>query len=134
MTKQKTMLVVIAMIFKVLRKQKWMGIGKLCTHLHLHLHPAPSTSIQLHLPPRSSTHLHLSHFNLHLALCNTLNVIRTKILHVIGQFPQFWAKNSKYLGDVDSRSGLRFFKFRPQNLFLGKLGLKKWKMSILLEN
>ena len=44
---------------------KKVGITKPCTHL---LHPA--------------------HFSLHLALCNTLNVIRTKILHVIGQFPQ----------------------------------------------
>ena len=43
---------------------KKMGITKLCTHLH----PA--------------------HFSIHPALCNTLNVIRTKILHVIGQFPQ----------------------------------------------
>ena len=30
--------------------------------------------------------LHPAHFNLQLALCNTLNVIRTKTLHVIGQF------------------------------------------------
>ena len=28
--------------------------------------------------------LHLTHFSLNLALCNTLNIIRTKIVHVIG--------------------------------------------------
>ena len=51
------------------------------------LNRAP-TSTQLHPPPLSSIHLHPAHFNLHPALCNTINVIRTKILHVIGQFPQ----------------------------------------------
>ena len=34
------------------------------------------------------THLHPAHFSLNPALSNTLNVIRTKISHVIGQFPQ----------------------------------------------
>ena len=79
------------------------GITKLCTQTQLHpplpssihLHPAPSTSTQLHppppssfQPPPSSIHLHPAHFSLHPALCNTLNNIWTKILHVIGQFPQ----------------------------------------------
>ena len=37
---------------------------------------------------RPCTHfLHPAHFSLHLALCNTLNVIRTKIWQVIGKFP-----------------------------------------------
>ena len=48
-----------------------MGITKPCTHLH----PAPSTS-------------KLRYLSLHPSLCNTLNNIRTKILHVIGQFSQ----------------------------------------------
>ena len=61
-------------------------IRVLSLHLVL-LNHAPS-STQLHPPSPSSTQLHPVHFNLHLALCNTLNVIRTKISHVIGQFPQ----------------------------------------------
>ena len=62
--------------------------------LRVLLNRAP-TSTQLYLPPPSSIHLHPVHFNLHpayfsfhSALCNTLNNIWTKILHVIGQFPQ----------------------------------------------
>ena len=62
---------------------------------------------------KSCTHLHP-------ALWNTLNVIRTKILHVIGQFPQIlpiltenWHTWS--LGGVDLESALRFLKFLPQN-------------------
>ena len=46
------------------------------------------TSTQLHPSPPRSIHLHSAHFNLHPAHCNTLNVIRTKISYVIGQFPQ----------------------------------------------
>ena len=40
-------------------------------------------------------HLHQAHFSLHPALCNTLNVIRTKILHIIGQFPQIQVEKFK---------------------------------------
>ena len=49
------------------------------------LHPPPPSSFQ---PPPSSIHLHPAYFSLHPALCNTLNNIWTKRLHVIGQFPQ----------------------------------------------
>ena len=62
-----------------------LGITKPCTHLHqapststqlistsTQLHPPPPSSFQ---PPPSSTHLHLAHFSLHPALCNTLNNI-----------------------------------------------------------
>ena len=49
------------------------------------LHPSPPSSFE---PRLSSTHVHPAHFSLHAALCNTLNNIWTKILHVIGQFPQ----------------------------------------------
>ena len=63
----------------------------------------------------------------------------------LGNFPRFRPKNSKlsaltenwhtwYLGGADSGSELRFFKFRPQNPFLGKFGLKKSKLSVLSEN
>ena len=75
----------------------------------------------------------------------TLNIIRTKISHVIGQFPKFRWNNSKlsvlpenwhkwYLGGGASKSTLRFLKFWPQNTFLGKFRPKKWKFSILPEN
>ena len=53
-----------------------MGITKPCTHLH----PAPSTSNQFFL----------AHFSHHPAPCNTLNIIRTKLSHVTGQFGQFF--------------------------------------------
>ena len=39
-----------------------------------------------------------------------------------------------YIGGVDSESRLRFLKFWPQNLFFGKFGPKKSKMSVLSEN
>ena len=54
----------------------------------IHLHPAPSTSTQLILTSTSSIHFQPAHFTLHPTLCNTLNNIWTKILHVTGQFPQ----------------------------------------------
>ena len=59
------------------------GITKLCTQTQLHP-PLPSS---IHLHP-AHFNLHPAHFSLHPALCNTLNNIWTKILHVIGQFPQ----------------------------------------------
>ena len=43
----------------------------------------------------SSIHLQPAHSNLHPALYNTLNVIRTKISHVIEQFPKIWAEKFK---------------------------------------
>ena len=52
-----------------------MGITKPCTQLH----PTPPS---LFKPPPSSIHLHPPHFSLHPALCETLNNIWTKILHV----------------------------------------------------
>ena len=39
-----------------------------------------------------------------------------------------------YLGGANSKSTLTFLKFRFQNSFLGKLGPKKGKLSILPEN
>ena len=45
------------------------------------------TQTQLHPSLPSSIHLHPAHISLHPALWNTLN-IWTKILQVIGQFPQ----------------------------------------------
>ena len=107
------------------------GITKPCTQLH----QAPSTSTNLHPAhfnlQTSSIHLRSAHFSLHPALCNTLNNIWTKILHVIGQFPQILTKNwhTWYFGGADSESRLRFLKFRPQNPLLGKFRLKNSKLS-----
>ena len=39
-----------------------------------------------------------------------------------------------YFGGVDSKSRLRFLKFRPKNPFLGKFGPKNSKLSVLSEN
>ena len=109
------------------------------------LHPPPPSSTQLHPHPPSSFQPWFSSIHPHPDLCSTLNVIRTKVSHVIWQFPKFKPKNSKfsiltenwhiwYLGGANSESRLRFLKFQPQNLFLGKFGPKKSKLSILLEH
>ena len=93
----------------------------------------------------SSILLHPAHFNFHQPLCNTLNVIRTKISHEIGQFRQILGEKLKlliltenwhirYVGGADSESRRRFLKFRPQNPFWRKFAPKKSKFSFLLEN
>ena len=71
-----------------------MGITKPCTHLH----PAPSTSNQFFL----------AHFSHHPAPCNTLNIIRTKLSHVTGQFGQFFQVSAE--------------KFKVTYLFWLKIG------------
>ena len=91
-----------------------MGIIKLCTYLYpapsiftkfiststqltstsTHLHPSStptqliSASTYLHPSPPTSIRLHSAHFRPQLAFFNTLNVMRTKISHVIWQFSQ----------------------------------------------
>ena len=52
------------------------------------LNRAPNS---IHLHPAHFS-LHPAHFSLHPALCNTLNSIWTKILHLIGQFPNLGRK------------------------------------------
>ena len=42
-----------------------------------------------------SIHLHPAHLSLHPALGDTLNVIRTKISHLIGQFLKMSVENLK---------------------------------------
>ena len=116
------------------------------------VHPAPPSSLQ-----SAHFNLHPAHLSLHPVLCNTLNVIRTLVSHVSGNFPKFRPKNSKLciltqnwpireFGGIGSKSGLSFLKFGPQNPFLGKFGLKSqsyqfylkigtngiWKMLILI--
>ena len=76
------------------------------------------TSTQHHSPPSSSFQPPTS----------SLNLIRTKMPHEIGNFPKFSPKNLKlfiltenwhswYLWGADSEPGLRFLKFWPQNSF-----------------
>ena len=43
----------------------------------------------------SSIHLHQVYLNLHPTLCNALNVIRTKISHIIRQFSKIWVEKLK---------------------------------------
>ena len=116
------------------------GITKPCTHLH----PVPSSSTQLHPAPPRSTHLHLAHFNLHPALCNTSTLLKPKYCTWLGNFPKFRPKNPKlfiltenwqtlYLEGADSKSGLTFLEFRPQNPFVSKFGPKKSKLFFLPE-
>ena len=86
------------------------------------------------------THLHPTHFSLHPALCNNLYVIRTKILHVIGQFPQFSLKHSKssislkiglhsLLEELRLNLHLNFSKFYPKIHFRANLDQKKESQS-----
>ena len=65
-----------------------MGIAKPCTQLH----PAPSTLTQL---ISTSNELHQPPFSLFHPPPSSLYVIRTKIAHVIGQFPHIWAEKIK---------------------------------------
>ena len=97
-----------------------------------HLHSAPSTSIQL---ISASTQLSAT----------PATLLEPKYWMWLGNFSTFRPKNSKlsvltenwhtwYLGGANSKSGLRFLKFRPQNQFLGKFGPTKLKLSLLTEN
>ena len=72
-------------------------------------------------------------------------IFQPKYRTLLGNFPKFRPKNSKlsiltenlhawYIGGADSKSRLRFLKFRPQNPFLGKFGPKNSKLSVLSEN
>ena len=62
---------------------KWVLLNRAPTSTQLH-RPLPS-SIYLH---PANFNLHPAHFSLHPALCNTPDNIWTKILHLIGQFPE----------------------------------------------
>ena len=83
-------------------------------------------------PPRRS-------FRLHPAICNTLNVIRTKILHVIGQLHQKFKVLTEnwqtwYIGGADSKSRLRFLKFRHPKIhfwtnLVRKVVFFSWKLA-----
>ena len=78
---------------------------------------------------------------LHPAICNTLNVIRTKILHVIGQLRQKFKVLTEnwqtwYIGSADSESRLfwGFFKFRHPKIhfwtnLVRKVVFFSWKLA-----
>ena len=126
------------------RSHFWWWVLLNCAPTSTQLHPPPPSSSQ---PLTSSINLHPAHFSLHPALCNTLNNIWTKILHVIGQFPPnlgrqiksypFWLKIGTHgilEGFISTKSRLWFLKFQPQNSFLSKFGSKNSKVFVLSEN
>ena len=83
-----------------------MGITKPCTHLH----PPPSIYTQL---ISTSTHLHLAHFSLHPALCNThwLQIGTQSISMILILIPT-----------------LLFSVSNPKSIF-GKIWAKKFKVA-----
>ena len=94
----------------------------------------------------SSIHLHAAHLSLHPSLCNTINVIRTKISHVIGQFSKIWAEKFK-VENFDTKNGaggilvvlipnldLNFWNSDLKIQYLGKFGSKNSKLSFLPKN
>ena len=96
-------------IFSSIKK---LGITKSCMHL---LHPA--------------------HFSLHLALCNTLSVIRIKISHVIEQFSSFWLKIGTHglLEELILNLHLGFWNFDPKIYFWANLGRKSQSCPFCLK-
>ena len=127
--------ILIFVLFQDLQESLFyfMVIAKQCTHLQ----PAPSTFTQLHPPTPSSIHLYLAHFNLKPSLCNTFNVIRTKILHVIRQFPKVRPKSCSFWLKVGMHGILEVLIRNPDINFwrnLDKSGPKNVKKSALLEN
>ena len=122
-------------LFEVRSNCKYfMAIVKPCPHLHL----AGSTYNQLQASPTSSIYLHP-------ALCNTLNIIRTKISHVVGPFPKIQAKKCKVVRFVAKLAHMIsggcgflfrhwFSEFLILNPFLGKFGLKKSELSVSPKN
>ena len=88
------------------------------------MHPPPASLFQ---PPPSSLQ-HPRHYQIQNITCNwaiSSNLGgKFKVVHL----PENW--HAWYLGHADSKSGLKFLKFRPKNPFLGKLGPKKSKLSL----
>ena len=94
----------------------------------------------------SSIHLHAAHLSLHPSLCNTINVIRTKISHVFGELPKTWAAKFKvvHFNRKISAGGilvvlipnldLNFWNSDPKIQYLGKFGSKNSKLSFLPKN
>ena len=121
-------------IKKFLSNNKNMGITRPCTHLHpaaftstqlistfTQLHPPLSSSFQ---PPPSSLQHHQQYFNQIIA--------RNWVIYP----SPFWLKIDTHgiLEVLISKYRLRFLKFRPQNLFLGKFGPKNSRLFVLSED
>ena len=94
----------------------------------------------------SSIHLHAAHLSFHPSLCNTINVIRTKISHVFGQFSKIWAEKFEVV-HFDGKNGaggilvvlipnldLNFWNSDPKIQYLGKFEPKNSKLSVLPKN
>ena len=123
------------------------------------MHPPPRSPIHLSPPPPSSIHLHPSHFNLHPAPSTSnqpisastsslqhppqywnQNIARAwaifpNLSHKIQSCP-FWMRIGSHgiLEVLIPNLDLDFWNSDPQNLFLGKFGPKKIKLSALSEN
>ena len=104
-------------------------------------HLSPPSSIQLHPAPPTSTWLTSTSTQVS-AIPSTL--LKPKYCTWLGNFPKFRPKNPKlfiltenwqtlYLEGADSKSGLTFLEFRPQNPFVSKFGPKKSKLFFLPE-
>ena len=86
----------------------------------------------------SSIHLHAAHLSLHPSLCNTINVIRTKISHVFGQFCKTWADRKNGAGGIlvvlIPNLDLNFWNSDPKIQYLGKFGPENSKLYVLPKN
>ena len=74
------------------------------------MHPPPASSIHLH---PAYINLHLAHFSLHPAFCNTLNNIWTKILHVISPNLGRKIKSCPFWLKIDSLGILKVLILNP---------------------
>ena len=122
-----------------------MGITKQCTHLHsppsTSSHPTPSTLTQLIWVRKFSCSFCLKIG----ACCISRMLIRNPDLDFwnFDSKIHFWANKGQktqncpfclkicaqwYLGNADSKSGLRVLKFRLQNPFLGQIWVQKFKV------
>ena len=120
-----------------------MFLNRAPTSTQLHL--PPSTSIQLHPPPPNSFQPPPSSIHLHPALCNTLNIIRTKYPSNWAFSPNlgrknrscsFWLKTRTYgiLEVLIANPDLDFWKSDPEIHFWANFGPKKSKLSVLPKN
>ena len=110
---------------------KYFFLGVILNHppTSTQFHPPPPSLTQLHPPllssfPSPPSSIHPAYFNLHPALCNTLNNIWTKKFWPQNPFlGNFGLKNSKllvlsknwypwYLKDADSYSNISFLNFK----------------------
>ena len=99
------------------------------------LYPLPPSSSHHYSVPSTSTqliHLHPACFNLHLTFCNNLNIIRTKILHLIWEIPQSQAEKFKAVRfgwTSEHMVSLRcWFRTPTPKSILGQIWFEKFKV------